>query len=109
MKQGVDRTAPGGRGLALSANMHLGGSNSISPAGGASTAISSAIHYGDLLTVGEVSGLLKVHADTLARWRRIEREGGGRHGPPFVVLGARAVRYLKSGLNTWLAERGGQP
>ncbi|WP_164738417.1 helix-turn-helix transcriptional regulator [Aquabacter cavernae] len=109
MKHSVDCAAPGGRELALSSDLQLGGSDSVSPAGSTSVAIGGAIHYGDLLTVGEVSGLLKVHADTLARWRRIEREGGGRHGPPFIVLGARAVRYLKAGLHTWLAERGGKP
>ncbi|MDO9600589.1 MAG: helix-turn-helix domain-containing protein [Azoarcus sp.] len=53
----------------------------------------------DLLTPSDVANELKVKVTTLAIWRTT-----GRHRLPFVKIG-RAIRYRRSDLDTWLAER----
>lgn len=51
-----------------------------------------------LLTPAEVSTLLSVPASTLTQWRY------HRKGPPFLKLNGH-VRYRRSDLDAWLAER----
>lgn len=38
-------------------------------------------------------------------WLRQSRMSGRLHGPPFLRLGSRAVRYLRTDLDRWLQER----
>jgi excisionase family DNA binding protein len=49
------------------------------------------------LTQGEVASLLGVSVHTLLDWRRDGR------GPQYTDMGGRAVRYLLSDVQTWLA------
>jgi predicted DNA-binding transcriptional regulator AlpA len=41
--------------------------------------------------------ILKLHPDTLRRWRREGR------GPRFVTIGPRTIRYLFEAVEEWLA------
>lgn len=55
----------------------------------------------DLLTIDEAVEVLKVSADRLAHWRCAEPP----IGPPFIKLSSQQVRYRRSRLIKWLAER----
>lgn len=55
----------------------------------------------ELLTVDEVAALLRVHPQTLARWRRDPRI----HFPAPVRLGPRAIRWTPEQIETWLTRR----
>ena len=52
----------------------------------------------ELLTAAETANRLRVHNDTLARWRN---EG---HGPPFFKLGG-TYRYPADELERWIRSR----
>ncbi len=54
----------------------------------------------ELLTPAEAARYLKVHRNTLLRWRK------ERTGPPATRLG-RQWRYRRSVLDRWLAEQTG--
>ncbi|OYW61986.1 MAG: hypothetical protein B7X99_12130 [Rhizobiales bacterium 17-65-6] len=68
---------------------------------------SGVLAYGDLLTVTEVAALLRVHEDTLARWRRRRRDTGEAAGPTFILLG-RAVRYRRQDIAEFISEAAAQ-
>lgn len=55
-----------------------------------------------LLTPAETAALLKVHTDTLRRWRL------NGYGPAFIRLG-RGYRYWRSVVVAWLSEQGDGP
>jgi predicted DNA-binding transcriptional regulator AlpA len=52
-----------------------------------------------LLRQDAASALIGVSPRTMERWRN------ERSGPPFVRLSARAIRYSRAALCTWLATR----
>ena len=52
-----------------------------------------------LLTIPETAQVL----DCSSEWLKIRRRNG--HGPRFVRIGARRIRYRVSDLHAWLAER----
>lgn len=70
-------------------------------------AIPEVMTFSDLLTPSEVAAFVRVHEDTLARWRRTTRETGAQAGPPFVMFG-RQVRYPKKELMAFMAEGAGR-
>lgn len=51
------------------------------------------------LTPSEAAEMLGVTEQTLAEWRR------HRHGPPYLRLGHRTVRYDLAALEAWLEAR----
>ena len=51
---------------------------------------------GTLLTPNEAASRLGISHRTLERWR------AERRGPPFIIVGPRAVRYDPGDLATWL-------
>lgn len=54
---------------------------------------------GDLLDEKEVAAILALAVTTLRNWRAL----GPGHGPRFVKLGKRAVRYRRSDLAEFIA------
>jgi hypothetical protein len=50
----------------------------------------------ELLTPDEVAKMLRVHQQTLRRWR------ADMEGPPFVILSERIIRYPAEGLRDWV-------
>lgn len=53
----------------------------------------------EILTAAEVSQITKVPLGTLKYWRH------DRQGPRSFTLGERVVRYRRSDVDAWLAER----
>jgi predicted DNA-binding transcriptional regulator AlpA len=53
----------------------------------------------DLLTPKELAAKLKVHPDTLERWRR------AGSGPDFIPLTSGGIRYDPAVVKQWLARR----
>jgi len=52
-----------------------------------------------LLTAGDVARITGLSPETLAQWR------SQRRGIPFIKLSRNVVRYRRSDLDEWLAER----
>jgi len=57
----------------------------------------------ELLTSTEVAKILKVHVQTLAKWRMTGK------GPDFVILEKRAVRYRQSVINKYIDSNQWEP
>lgn len=55
----------------------------------------------ELLTTAETAALLKVHVDTLRRWRLAGR------GPAYVRIGS-TYRYWRSVVLAWINDQGGE-
>jgi len=58
-----------------------------------------------LLTPEEVAAVLSVAPSTLVRWRRQTRRLKEPVGPEWLELGHRTVRYKRSDVQAWIAER----
>jgi hypothetical protein len=54
---------------------------------------------GELLTIQEAMGRIKVSKWTLANWRRTN------FGPPYVRLKGNDIRYSEEGLRKWIEGR----
>ena len=54
---------------------------------------------GEFLTDAQLCEWLQVEERTTLRWRRDST------GPPFLRLGSRQIRYRRSDVDRWLAER----
>lgn len=55
---------------------------------------------GDLIDEKEAAAILAVATTTLRNWRAL------RQGPPFLKIGGRLVRYLRSDLSAFIAGEG---
>lgn len=55
--------------------------------------------HDELLTPTDLAELLGVEVTTLVDWRY------RRHGPPWIKLGHRTVRYSRNAVERWLASR----
>jgi len=51
-----------------------------------------------LLTPEEVARMLRVHPQTLRRWRM------DHEGPPFIAVSERIIRYKRDDVSEWLNE-----
>lgn len=54
---------------------------------------------GDYLTIDQAAEILQTSRHTLARWR------SKKIGPPVCYFNARAVRYRRADLESWLESR----
>jgi len=52
----------------------------------------------DLLTPHEVAALLRVHPQTLRRWR------ADGEGPAYLMLSERVLRYRREDIDAWLVD-----
>lgn len=57
-----------------------------------------------LLTPAQTAEMLSIGAAKLVRWRHQTRKTGQQHGPAWVELGHRTVRYGLSDVQAWIAE-----
>ena len=60
-------------------------------------------HSGELLTEAEVAGILKMTIHTLRNWRVRS------HGPPFIRISGRSIRYRRSDVEEWIEEQASRP
>ncbi|WP_183115258.1 helix-turn-helix transcriptional regulator [Gluconacetobacter diazotrophicus] len=58
-----------------------------------------------LLTKREAALALGICETTLDKMRKAKGTAGLPEGPPFLMLGCRAVRYPRAGIEAWIADQ----